>query len=90
MHKRPTPRCVTYKEGSHVRANGGTKVNALRDLDKGPQIRLSEEDKDELLPGGVGQTWPASHPDALRRGMPPTPPDHLPYMHLVGTDLEGV
>ena len=56
MHKRSTPRCVTYKEGPQVRANSGTKANAPRDLDKGPQIRLSEEDKDEQLPGGVGRT----------------------------------
>ena len=25
---------------------------------------------------------------ALRRGVPPTPPDHLPYMVLAGTDPE--
>ena len=54
MHKRSTLRRVTYKEGPHLRANGGTKANAPRDLDKGPQIRLTEVDKDELLPGGVG------------------------------------
>ena len=64
--KRSTLRRVTYKEGPHVRANGGTKVNALRDLDKGPQIRLSEVDKDELLPGGVGRpsrsVEPGQHP----------------------------
>ena len=47
MHKRYTLKCVTYKEGPHVRANGGTKANAPRDLDMGPQIRLPEEDKDE-------------------------------------------
>ena len=56
MHKRSTLKRVTYKEGPHVRANGGTKANAPRDLDKGTQIRLPEEDKDELLPGGVGRT----------------------------------
>ena len=88
MHKRSTLRRVTYKEGPHLRANGGTKANAPRDLDKGPHVRLPEEDRDELLPGGFGRTWPASRPDALRRGMPPTPPDHLPYMLLAGTDLE--
>ena len=88
MHKRSTPRCVTYKEGPLVRANGGTKANAPPDLDKGPHVRLPEEDRDELLPGGFGRTWPASRPDALRRGVPPTPPDHLPYMLLVGTDPE--
>ena len=88
MHKRSTPRCVTYKEGPQIRGNGRTKENAPRNPDKGPHVRLPEKDKDELLPGGVGQTWPASHPDALRRGMPPTPPDHLLYMLLAGTDPE--
>ena len=34
------------------------------------------------------QVGPASCPGALRRGVPPTPPDHLPYMLLAGTDLE--
>ena len=80
MRKRSTSRCVTYKEGPQVRANGGAKENAPQNLDKGPHVRLSKEDKDEMLPGGVGRTWPASHPGALRRGMPPTPPDHLPYV----------
>ena len=85
---------MCYKEGPHVRANGGTKENAPRDLDMGPQIRLPEEDKDEQRPGGVGRTprfgqvWPASRPDALRRGVPPTPPDHLSYMLFAGTDPE--
>src|SRR6185437_11786893 len=41
-----------------------------------------------MLPGRVGQTLPASCPGALRRGVPPTPPDLLPYMFLAGTDLE--
>ena len=88
MHKRSTLRRVTYKEGPQVRENGGTKANAPWDLDKGPHVRLPEEDKDEMLSGGVGQTWPASRPGALRRGVPPTPPDHLPYMLLAGTDPE--
>ena len=56
LRRRSQPVSHPYKEGPHVRANGGTKVNALRDLDKGPQIRLSEVDKDELLPGGVGRS----------------------------------
>ena len=94
MHKRSTLRRVTYKEGSQVRANGGTKANAPRDLDKGPQIRLSEEDKDEQLPGGVGRTQgsaePGQHPVQIQFDVacPPTPPDHLPYMLLAGTDPE--
>jgi len=66
MHKRSTLRRVTYKEGPQVRANGGTKANAPRDLDKGPHIRLLEEDKDEQLPGGVcgtkGSAKPSQHP----------------------------
>ena len=40
MHKRSTLKCVTYKEGPHVRENGGTKANTPWDLDMGPQIRL--------------------------------------------------
>ena len=47
MDKRSTLKCVTCKEGPHVRENRGTKANAPRDLDIGPQIRLPEEDKDE-------------------------------------------
>ena len=67
MHKRSTLKRVTYKEGPHVRANRGTKENAPRDLDMGPQIRLPEEDKDPM--GRL--TWPASRLGALRRGVPP-------------------
>ena len=66
----------------------GNQANAPRDLDMGPQIRLPEEDKDERRPGGVGRTWLASRAGALRCGVPPTPPDHLPYMLLAGTNLE--
>ena len=66
MHKRSTLRHVTYKDGPQVRANGGTKANAPRDLDKGPHNRFPEEDKDELLPGGVsrppGSAKPGQHP----------------------------
>ena len=62
MHKRSTLRCVTYKEGPQVRANGGTKANAPRDLDKGPHVKLPEEDRDELLPGGVGRTQGSAEP----------------------------
>ena len=66
MHKRSTLKCVTYKEGPHIRANGGTKANAPRDLDMGPQIRLPEEDKDERRPGGAGQP-----PGSAEPGRPP-------------------
>ena len=66
MRKRSTLRRVTYKEGPQVRANGRTKANGPWDLDKGPHVRLPQEDKDELLPGGVGQTKgsakPGQHP----------------------------
>ena len=34
------------------------------------------------------QVGPASRPGALRCGVPPTPPDHLLYMLLAGTDPE--
>jgi len=66
MHKRSTLKCVTYKEGPHVRENGGTKANTPRDLDMGPQIRLPEEDKDERRPGGAGQP-----PGSAEPGRPP-------------------
>src|SRR6185503_20863858 len=66
MHQRSTLKCVTYKEGPHVRTNGGTKANAPRDLDMGPQIRLPEEDKDERRPGGAGRPHGSAEP-----GRPP-------------------
>ena len=66
MHKRSTLRCVTYKEGPHVRENGGTKANAPRDLDMGPHIRLPEEDKDERQAGGAGRP-----PGSAEPGRPP-------------------
>ena len=66
MHKRSTLRRVTYKEGPQVRANGGTKANAPRDLDMGPKIRLHEEDKDERRPGGAGRP-----PGSAEPGRPP-------------------
>ena len=34
---------ATYKEGPQVRANGGAKANAPRDLDKVPHVRLPED-----------------------------------------------
>ena len=37
----------------------------------------------------VGRTWTASRLGALRRGVAPTPPDHLPCLHMAGTDFEG-
>ena len=52
----------TQKVGPKVRANWGTKANAPRDLDNGPHVRLLEEDKDELLPGGVGRTQGSAEP----------------------------
>ena len=34
-----------------------------------------------------GRPWTASRPGALREGVALTPPDHLPYVLLAGTDL---
>ena len=62
MHKRSALKRVTYKEGPHVRANGGTKANAPRDIDMGPQIRLPEEDKDKRRPGGAGRPPGSAEP----------------------------
>ena len=36
----------------------------------------------------VGRTWTASRPGALRGGVPVTPPNHLSYMSLPGTNVE--
>ena len=36
---------------------------------------------------GFGRTWPGSCPGALRGGVVAKAPDHLPYVHLAGTDL---
>ena len=41
---------------------GGTKANAPRDLDMGPQIRLPEEDKDERRPGGADRPPGSAEP----------------------------
>ena len=80
--------------GPTFRENGGTKANAPRDLDMGPQIRLPEEDKDERRPGGAGRP-----PGLAEPGRPPVQV-HIdvacplllliifPYMLLVGTDPE--
>jgi len=45
---------------------------------------------DQVGPASLwaGRIWPASRPGALWRRVAPTPPDHLPYMFLAGTDLE--
>ena len=47
------------------------------------------EDQAEGMPGnqGFGRTWPGSRPGALRGGVVAKTPDHLPYVHLAGTDL---
>ena len=66
MHKRSKLRCVTYKEGPHVRENGAKKANAPLDLNMGPHIRLPEEDKDERLLGGAGRP-----PGSAEPGRPP-------------------
>ena len=45
------------------------------------------EDETEMLPGGVGRTWPGSCPGALRGGVAAKAPDHLQYVHWRETDL---
>ena len=54
---------------------------------QGPYVSLPSKDKDERWPGGAGRgrTWPASRPSAFQ-GVAPKSPDHLPYVHLAGTD----
>ena len=61
--------------------------DALEDKDKIQRINHSAKDQAKGLPGGVGRTWTGSHPGALRGGVAAKAPDHLPYVHLAGTDL---
>ena len=61
--------------------------DALEDKDKDQRIYHPAEDQAEGLPGGVGRTWPGSRPGASRGRVAATPPDHLPYVHLAGTNL---
>ena len=81
------PASHPYKEGPHVRGNGASTQDASEDKDKDQRIYHPAEDQAERLPGGVGRTWPGSHPGALRGGVAAKAPDHLPYVHLAGTDL---
>ena len=43
------------QRGPTSQSKRGTKANAPHNPDKGPHVRLPEKDKDELLPGGIGQ-----------------------------------
>ena len=76
-----------YKEGPHVRGNGASTQNAPEDKDKDQRIYHIEEGQLVWLTGGVGRTWPATRPGASRGGVMAKAPDHLPYVHLAGTDL---
>ena len=58
-----------YKEGPHVRANGGAKEFALVDKDEDPRVSQHAKDRIKWLIGGVGRTWPATRPGALRGGV---------------------
>ena len=66
--------------------------NAHKERYEGEPVSLPEEDEDEGRQGGwpnprFGRTCPASRPGALRGGLAAKAPDHLPYVHLAGTDL---
>ena len=83
MHKRSTLKCVTYKEGPHVRANGEPRqmhhwILTWAHISDSPRKIRTRGDQ-------VGLADPLG---ALRRGVPPTTPNHLPYMLLAGTDPE--
>ena len=86
------PASHPYKEGPHVRGNGTSTQNALDDKDKIQRINHPAEDQAEGLPGnqGFGRTWPGSRPGALRGGVTPKAPDHLPYVDWRETDLQVV
>ena len=84
----------TYKEGPSGRANGRATHNAYKKRYQGPYVSLPEKDKDERRPGGAGRLpgsaepgREASRPGAFQGGVTPKSPNHLPYMHLAGTDL---
>ena len=79
-----------YKEGPHVRGNGASTQDALKDKDKIQRINHPAKDQRERLIGGVGQPWPASRPVASRGGVTAKAPDHLPYMRWRETDLQVV
>ena len=64
--------------------------DALEDKDKIPRINHPAKDQIEWLTGGVGRTWPETHPGASRGGVTTKAPDHLPYMRWRETDLQVV
>ena len=84
------PASPTYKEDPSGRTNGRATHNAYKERYEGPPVSLPEEDKDEGLPGEVGRTWPGSRPGALRGGVTPKAPNHLPYERWRETDLQVV
>ena len=79
-----------YKEGPHVRGNRAVMQDALEDKDKIQRINHPAKDQHERLTGGVGRTWPATHPSASRGGVMAKAPDHLPYVRWRETDLQVV
>ena len=81
------PASHPYKEGPHVSGNGASTQNAPEDKDKNQIIYHPAEDQLVWLTGGVGRTWPATRPGGSRGGVTARAPNHLPYMHLAGTDL---
>ena len=44
-----------YKEGPHVKANGGAKEDALVDKDEDPRVSQHAKDRIKRLIGGAGR-----------------------------------
>jgi len=62
IHQRSSSKRVTYMDDPQIRGNRAAKEDAPWNLAKGLPIRLTEKDKDELLPGGVGRTQGSAEP----------------------------
>ena len=61
-----------YKEGPHVKANGGAKEDALVDKDEDPRVSQHAKDRIKWPIGGAGRPLgsaaPARHPVQVHFG----------------------
>ena len=51
-----------YKEGPHVKANGGAKEDALVDKDEDPRVSQHAKDRIKRLIGGAGRPLGSAAP----------------------------
>ena len=87
LHRKSLLTSSTYKVGPPSRANGSATQDTREDKVQGPPVIRPEKDGGGGGSPRVGRTWTESSPGASRGGVMAKPPDHLPYMLLVGTDL---